>query len=142
MTEPTKEQLDKWKNEYQEWSEDESNPNPFQSDMDYDEYGEACYIAAKKSNFEEIESLKRVYNLIADSNTEKIFKIEDMESEIKTLKEQLAKAEEVLKMCNDGEMFISNGEYNELFKYQYKEWFQDWIDKYFAEKEKQGKVNK
>ena len=58
MTEPTKEQLDKWKNEYQEWGEDESNPNPFQSDMDYDEYGEACYIAAKKSDFEEIKTLK------------------------------------------------------------------------------------
>ena len=141
MTEPTKEQIKNWTSEAEKHF-----PRPFWGgrDGDMDEWHGKIegYLAAKKSDFEEIESLKRVYNLIADSNTEKIFKIEDMESEIKTLKEQLAKAEEVLKMCNDGEMFISNGEYNELFKYQYKEWFQDWIDKYFAEKEKQEKQDK
>ena len=90
ITEPTKEQVEKW----------EIESDALLNYFGHDDWGSVFfskkeafkigYLKAKKSDFEEIESLKRVYNLIADSNTEKIFKIEDMESEIKTLKEQLA----------------------------------------------------
>lgn len=90
MTEPTKEQVDEWKNEYQEWSEDESNPNPFQSDMDYDEYGEACYLAAKKSDLEKIAELEKLSEMQARDAFSRY-------KEIQTLKEQLTEAVELLR---------------------------------------------
>lgn len=52
----------KYREEFEKWSEDEENPNPYQTDMDYAEYGEACYIAACKKRQEEINGWIKIVN--------------------------------------------------------------------------------
>jgi hypothetical protein len=51
-------------------------------------------------------------------------------------RKQLDKAEDVLQLCRIDDLFTSNGEYAERFRYNYKEWFQDWIDQYFVDRDK------
>lgn len=63
MTEPTKEQIDKWRSDFEkEFEIDDISLDYFKREGSYDSFSEddkwQGYLAAKKSDFEEIKTLK------------------------------------------------------------------------------------
>lgn len=133
MTEPTKEQIEKWTIEAEKHF-----PRPFWGgrDGDMDEWHGKIegYIAAKKSDFEEIQTLNlRITNQAINrinahtkivDNYELLLSKKDQE--IKTLKEQLVKAEKVIKISQH------------IFDEDEADIAMDYANKYFQDKDKQG----
>ena len=56
--------------------------------------------------------------------------------EIDQLKKQLEEANRVIDFCSAEDLFTSNGEYDEWFKYNYADWFQH-VAKKYLEKHKE-----
>lgn len=68
----------------------------------------------------------RAFGVIDISEVQnKLDSIEQLESKLKAQQELIDIMREALEFCAIDDLFTSNGEYNELFKYNYKIWFQD-----------------
>lgn len=51
--------------------------------------------------------------------------VSDLAKEIEKLKAENEKLKEALRFACAEDMWVSNGEYDEWFKYKYGEWYQD-----------------
>jgi len=121
MTNQETEQEKKWREEFEKWSEDEESPNPYQTDMDYAEYGEACYIAACKKRQEEIDRLSNVITISNRHNDNQYAKKNEiilaLENRLEEKKEEVdrlrANHEEFARKMGD-EIHVRNNHVREL----------------------------
>lgn len=61
----------------------------------------------------------------ADYLIDMIASVKELKEENEKLKNKLNVAKEALEFCVQDDLFTSNGQYEEMFKYNYKEWFGD-----------------